>query len=218
MKIRREIVGYFGLIIYIILPILLNDIIAKFFNFHNFWALNIVNLIAPTLTSIVLIGIYWPIIKDKWQDFKTNWRKYLPLMIKYWLVGFVLMLLTNTIISSITNNIALNEAENRTLFYSLPLFSIISTIFLAPICEELIFRGAFKNILRNKYVFCFFTAILFGLLHVAFQGDYIFIIPYAALGFMLALAYYETDNIFVSISMHAWHNFLCILVLFLGGL
>ena len=218
MKTKRTLIGYFGLIIYIILPILVNDLIAKFFNFHNFWALNSINLIAPSLTSIVLIVIYWPMIKGKGQDFKNNWCQYIPLMIKYWLVGFMLMLLTNTIISSITNNIASNEAENRTLFYSLPLFSIISTIFLAPICEELIFRGAFKKILRNKYVFCFFTAILFGLLHVAFQGDYIFIIPYAALGFMLALAYYETDNIFVSIGMHAWHNFLCILVLFLGGL
>lgn len=218
MNKKQYIIGYLGIIIYILLPILINNILTRFFHWQNFWLINLGNLLAPFLTSIILIIIYRQNFKGKLQDFQKKRRKYLPLMFKYWLVGFVIMMITNTIISSIVHNTATNEVENRTLFYSLPLFSIISTIFLAPVCEELTFRSAFKNIFKNKYLFCLVTATLFGLLHVVFQGDYIFIIPYASLGFMLALAYYETDNILVSIFMHAWHNFLCILILCLGSI
>ena len=127
------------------------------------------------------------------------------------------MIVTNTIISSITKSIAINEQGNRTLLNSLPLYSIISTIFLAPISEELAFRASFKEISQNKNVYCLISGLLFGLLHVIFNGDFIFIIPYALFGFFIAKSYSDTDNILVSITLHAWHNFFCVAILFLGG-
>lgn len=218
MKIKQYFDSFKGLIIYLFLTFGISLILKLLPPIKNMFLLNIVNLITPLSICLVLIIIYKNCFKNKFKDFQINKNKYLNLIFKYWLVGVLLMIMTNIIISSITKNIATNEELNRTLLNSLPLYSIISSIFLAPINEELIFRASFKEISSNIMVKSLISAFLFGFLHVVFNGDFIYIIPYASLGFFLAKAYFETDNIYVSIIMHAWHNFLCILILTLGGL
>lgn len=216
MKINKYIDCFKGLIIYLFINILTIYITNWLYPTHKV-IVNIINLTTPFFICFILIIIYKNVFKNKFKDFQKNIQKYLSEIFKYWIVGVVLMIIINTIISSITGNIPINEENNRTLFNSLPLYSIISTVFLAPITEELIFRASFKNISNNKYVFAFISAFLFGLLHVVFNGDYIYILPYACLGFFIALSYYETDNILVPMTMHAFHNTFSILLLILGG-
>ena len=127
------------------------------------------------------------------------------------------MIVTNSLISSITQSMPQNEIQNRTLFNSLPLYSIISSIFLAPITEEIVFRASLKDLPLNINLKSLLSALIFGFIHVIFNGDFIFTIPYAALGFFLARTYYETDNIYTSIFIHMFHNGLCLLVLFTMG-
>lgn len=218
MKINKYLNAFKGLVIYLTLSFLLEYIFASLFNTNNKLLENFVNLLTPTIIALVLITCFKDKFKNKFQDFKNNYATYLSLIMKYWLVGYMLMIITNAIISSITGNIAQNEENNRTLFNSLPLYSIIATIFLAPISEELTFRASFREISEKKNVFCLISGTLFGLLHVIFNGDYLFIIPYASFGYFLAKAYIETDNILVSILMHAWHNTFCIILLAIGGL
>lgn len=218
MKIKKYIQLSKGIIIYLFLNIIISLIISKLPIPHNFWTSNLLNLVAPIITCIVLIIIYKQCFKNKFQDFKNNFSKYLSLIFKYWLVGLLIMMLTNTIISSITKQLPVNEETNRTLLYSLPLYSIFATIFLAPITEEITFRASIKEISSNINIYCLISALLFGLMHVIFNGDFIYAIPYASLGFFLARCYYETDNILCSIIMHSWHNFLCVILIYLGGL
>lgn len=207
-----------GILIYFGVTIIMELILIKIPFPKNFWTSNLVNLIAPTLTSIVLIIVYKDLFKNKFEDFKSNYKKYFSIIFKYWLVGLVFMIITNTIISSITKSIAINEQGNRTLLNSLPLYSIISTVFLAPISEELAFRASIKDIFKDKTMFCLVSAFLFGFAHVMFNGDYIYLIPYASLAFFFAKAYYETDNILVNMFMHSFHNAFCLIMLALGGL
>ena len=206
-----------GILIYFGVTLITELILLKIPFPKNFWTLNLVNLIAPILTSIVLIMVYKDLFKNKFNDFKSNYKKYFSLIFKYWLVGLVFMIITNTIISSITKNIAINEQGNRTLLNSLPLYSIISTIFLAPISEEITFRASIREIFKEKNLYCIASALLFGFAHVMFNGDYLFIIPYASLAFFIAKAYYETDNILVNMLMHSLHNTFCLIIIFLGG-
>ena len=156
------------------------------------------------------------LFKNKEIDFKKNLKKYLLLIIKYWLVGALLMFISNIIINHFTHTIAINEAINRNQLSNNFISSIITMIILTPFCEEIVFRGSFKSIIKNKYFFCIFTAILFGLLHVVFNSDIIYMIPYALLGYYLAKVYFETDNIYTSIIMHMWHNLVCIVILVMG--
>ena len=223
MNIKKYLEYAKGIILYLILSFSLSLFLAslnltKIPIFKNFWLLNILNLITPLITCIVLIIVYKDVFINKKQDLKANWQKYLNLMVKYYLVGLLLMIMTNLLISSITGNIAINEEQNRTLLNSLPLYSIIASIFLAPITEEIVFRASIKDLSNNINLKCFISCLLFGLMHVIFNGDFIFAIPYAALGFFLAKTYYETDNIFTSIIIHSMHNSICLLIILLGGL
>lgn len=216
MKISKYLNCFKGLLIYLILSPFLEIIISRIIHPYGFWFSNIANLIAPVVTTLVLVIVFQDFFKEKFKDFQKNCSQYLSLIIKYWLVGYIFMTITNLLISSITGNIAINEENNRTLFNSLPLYSIISTIFLAPICEELAFRASLKGISNNKNVVCLISALIFGLMHVIFNGDFLHSIPYILMGFFLAKAYFETDNILCSITMHSWHNFFCIILLILG--
>ena len=222
MNTKKYIDTYKGIIIYFGLNIGISFLISIFLPktipfLKNPWFLSIINLIAPLITCIVLIICYQNIFHQKFQDFKTNFVKYLNIMIKYYLAGFLLMIVTNSLISSITKTMPQNEIQNRTLFNSLPLYSIISSIFLAPITEEIVFRASFKDLPLNINLKSLISALIFGLLHVIFNGDILFAIPFAALGYFLARTYYETDNIYTSISIHMFHNILCLFVLFIFG-
>ncbi len=217
MKFLKYINYFKGLLIYLFL----NVFSIYFFSFlypNHKYIFNIINLSIPFLTCFILLIVYRNLFNNKFKDYKNNFAKYFNIMFRYWFVGVILMIVLNTLINALTGNIAINEENNRTLFSSLPLYSIISTIILAPISEELAFRASFKGISKNKYIYSFITAFIFGLLHVIFNGDFLYIVPYSALGYFIALSYSETDNILVPISMHAFHNTLCILLLIGGNL
>ena len=169
------------------------------------------------IITVILVLINSDLFKNKDADFKKNFKKYLLLIIKYWLIGAALMYISNTIINSFTHTIAENEVVNRESLNNDLVNSLSSMIVIAPLCEEIMFRGSFKNSLKNKYIFCLFTAFLFGLTHVIFSDDIIYIIPYALFGYYLAKLYYETDNIYNSIIMHMWHNLVCIIIILLGA-
>ena len=168
------------------------------------------------LTTFIIIIINKELFNKKIIDFKKNTKKYLILMIKYWLIGLTLMLISNTIINNITNSIAINETLNRQQIYNSFINSFIIMVLLNPICEEIIYRGSFKTIFNNKTIYCIFTSLLFGLMHVIFNSDIIYMIPYALMGYYLAKTYYETDNIYTSIIMHIWHNLLMIILIITG--
>ena len=92
---------------------------------------------------------------------------------------------------------------------------LYQTVFYAPLSEELIFRRSFKDVFKNKYIYVLISGLVFGGMHVissaSSMSDFLYIIPYSALGIAFALLYYDTDNIFTTISMHSLHNLLSII-------
>lgn len=213
---KKLLFSFINIFIYIYITKLLTDIL-NLIDIKNIWLFNIYNLISPLIVTIILIIINKKLFKDKFKDLKRNKKEYFLLAIKYYICGLILMSISTNILS-LFNNGALpqNEEANRKLLKLLPIYTIISSAIFAPISEELAFRGCFKDTFKNKYIYLIFTAFIFGFLHVAFSGDYINIIPYAALGYFLGLTYYETDNILLTILMHSFHNTLCLLLI-LGG-
>ena len=100
---------------------------------------------------------------------------------------------------------------------------IFCTCIYAPVCEELAFRKSIRDVINNKYLYVLASGLIFGLLHVigfiSTPLDLLYLIPYSSLGIVFALLYYRTNNIFSSITIHAMHNALSVLVyLLLGGL
>ncbi len=93
--------------------------------------------------------------------------------------------------------------------------AIVATGVLAPVCEELFFRGALytamrKGLGRNRALI--FNALVFSLLHLKWQG----LLSLFALGLIFAYLYEETDSIFPCMLAHAINNIVVLLVIFLA--
>ena len=94
---------------------------------------------------------------------------------------------------------------------------LLATVVLAPIVEEMIFRTFLFGALAPRmgvFAGAIVTALLFGAVH----GDLVLFPTLAALGFIAALAYAATGNLWVSIALHALNNALGAAVLVAGSL
>ena len=173
--------------------------------------------------SLILIIIYKKNLKKDYKDFNKNFGTYSDIAIKYWIIGFLVMLISNIIITNIAPiKLASNEEGIREIIKAIPFISFIVIGILSPISEELIFRKSFKDAIKTKWIFILISGLVFGLLHVITHinslYDLLYIVPYSSLGIAFALIYYKTNNIFTSIFSHVLHNTILIIlnVLFLG--
>lgn len=212
-----EIFKWLGTIfIYFLVTILASVITSYYTKSNNFWISNLSLILSVLIVSLTLAFLYRKTLINDLKNFK---KEYLFLAFKYWLIGFLFMLITNYSLMFFLKDMPTNESANRVLISTYPLYSIISMCFLAPFNEEITFRLSLKKVFKNKYVLATVSALIFGYLHVFGSSflEMLYIIPYGSLGFAFALLMYETDNIYPSILMHTLHNILSIIVILIGG-
>ena len=99
-------------------------------------------------------------------------------------------------------------ADNGTLGLNVAGFMVIC---IAPVAEEVFFRGFFYKALRSRYtplVAAGIDGLVFGIIHFDFSGvDALLILPpLAFLGFMFCLVYERTGTLFPTIALHATNN------------
>lgn len=148
-------------------------------------------------------------LKEKWFDFIKNFKKYFSISFKNWLTGFIIMIISNIIISFFIKNIGQNEAAVQELITKIPITALVLTTIFAPIVEEMIFRKYLQNCVDNKVLYMILSGLIFGYIHTSIDVnilEILLIIPYGALGFMFAKTINETDNIYTTIMMHMFHN------------
>ena len=121
------------------------------------------------------------------------------------------MMISNLIINSIMGgNVAQNEQNVRTLLSVSPIIAFILTSITAPIIEELIFRKAFFDVIKDKWTYVLTSGIIFGSLHVILSLhnplELLYLVPYCSLGISFSYMYFESKNIYVPITIHAFHN------------
>lgn len=177
--------------------------------------------------------ILFLIYKDKLvNDFKEYFKKIgtnFELSFKYYFIGVIIMMASNLIITLFFSEAnAGNEEAVRNLIDQLPLYMIFSVSLYAPFVEELIFRHSIKDCImchgKNKivkFIYIFVSGFIFAAMHILGQTnsylDYVFLIPYLSLGIAFAALYTKTDNIFSSITMHALHNTVTVILYFMSG-
>jgi uncharacterized protein len=84
-------------------------------------------------------------------------------------------------------------------------------ICVAPVAEELFFRGFFFRALRTRFSLvgaAVIDGLVFGVIHYDFSGAKVLLIlpPLAYLGFMFCMVYERTGSLFPTIGMHAFNN------------
>ncbi len=177
----------------------------------------ILSTFSTVILFFILFIIYRKDLKKDFKDFIKNKDDYLDIGIRYWIIGLIIMFICNYILNFVLKaGGAANEKTVQTLIKSFPLIMIIDAGILAPFNEEIVFRKSIKDAVNNKWIFYILTFILFGGAHVIKSSntilDYLFIIPYGALGVAFAAAYYKTKNVFTTISMHMMHNLILIIL------
>ncbi len=163
------------------------------------------------LLLVIIIAISFKEIKKQFLEYKSNMKGYLKGYIKYWFIALGLMYLSNILILTFfTQEIAENEAAVRTLLDAFPLYIFITSVILAPLIEELIFRFSIRKLCFHlDWLFIFLSGFIFGLMHVIGATSltgFVYIIPYSIPGWVFAYTLVKSNNIFVPISLHTIHN------------
>ncbi len=153
--------------------------------------------------------------QNKWNFspiFKTDGKSLL-----YATGGFLLIIIVQILVVSIggSNTSTNQETLSKLMEKTSPMFYVMLSI-IAPICEEIIFRGIFFEILftnpskRNVILGALINGLFFGLAH-DLHFD-IFFIDYCFTGTIFSLLYLRTKNISTSIFAHMANNLLALLI------
>lgn len=138
-------------------------------------------------------------------------------------VMYAISMITNMVISSFLGHA--NTSSNQLLFESLLdkglILMIIQSVILAPIVEEVIFRGLIFRTLRdyNKYMAHFVSALCFGFIHIysgLFAGDLtqlFYLLSYGGSGLAFSYAYEARKTIVAPIIIHMVNNLIAVIVL-----
>lgn len=160
------------------------------------------------LTAVLLAG---------WGSRKVaSWQFGLRVTPFWRAVGLVLLaFVAFFVFTAVWSELIQNEAKDKVLEKlgskegaGLLIASAALTCVIAPICEEMLFRGFIFTSLRNwkgPWLGALLTAILFGAVH-ATSAPGVDLLPLAALGFALCLLYRATGSLYPCIAAHALNN------------
>ena len=186
---------------------------------NNYKLLILLSTFASLCLFIILFFIYRKDLLEEFKIFKKDIINNLDTGLAYWIIGLTIMFVSNLILIFVFKSGGANNENSVQEYIKIsPIIMSINACLLAPFNEEILFRKSIKDICLNKYVFVFLSFILFGGAHVIGANnsltDWLYIIPYGALGGVFALAYFKTDTVFTSMFFHFLHNFIMILISF----
>lgn len=220
-KILKNIIMFFMFFIWQIIPIIFLNILGINPSNFNIIQKNLYLILSYLSYLIIVILIYYKELMIDFKKYKENFKKIFMKYLPVYILGIILMGMTNIIVSKITNmNISSNETSIREYIKLFPIYMSFSTVIYAPIIEEITFRKIIKNIVDNKYLFIIISGILFGIVHLNTNpsiNDYLMILPYIVMGIDFAYIYNKTDTIFSTIIFHALHNLILLIIQLIGG-
>jgi len=189
----------------------------SFMTLEAFRETSVYKIISTTISQIAFIFIILFMFKQSRVKFsaikhdKINFKQALIII----LIGIICILFISPIINVYDAFLESLGIASQSLSISLDkplnlIYLIFSLGLLAPICEELLFRGIITSGLKQKgeTKAVILSALMFMLMHLSIhQTIYQFI-----LGAVLAFIYVYTNNIFASILLHFINNTLVLLI------
>lgn len=170
----------------------------------------LISSIGIALASVLTISLF---VWRRWSPFSRAYLRSRPWVVLLWVIALSIgtILPSEWLIEEMQVHLPfmdINEAQLDSVMALMqsPLGYLVVGI-LAPICEEMVFRGAVLRSLltvfkqKNHWWAIAASALLFGVMHLNFlQGIHAFII-----GLLLGWMYYRTNSIVPGIVFH-WVN------------
>lgn len=137
----------------------------------------VIDLSISLIQTVLCFIFYWSMFKSDFRKIieETEKPRILNFIDKI-IIGFIVFMLVKILgayISSFVGAIfgieeltSENQNTIEIILGSAPIMMICSAVLLAPIIEEVIFRGAIKKVIKNKRVFITVSGLIFGLMHV----------------------------------------------------
>ncbi|WP_125713848.1 CPBP family intramembrane glutamic endopeptidase [Companilactobacillus kedongensis] len=179
---------------------------------------NHIGYLIITAISLVIFGFFlyslWKYFKKDFS-FKVNVTKKIPLELAIFIVAIIVIGYASEFFPESGNQkMVLDQLHNNTIN------AVLTSVFLGPIAEELIFRGLiaklfFPKITDYKTAFWYIlvSSLAFGFAHVTSLS--LTIIPYILMGVVLSLAYVRFGNIRYSIFLHFLNNLIATILVIL---
>lgn len=216
------------ILVMFILPELLNNIFRSIITTQD------QALAYSCILNISLYGLLFVsaviLLRDELKiDFKTLYKtpaiRTLVIVFVGIVCGYILTYMGNLIsaILSGNNDTSINEMGIREMISSKYGWLLVpTTVLIGPIVEELVFRKALTGVLRNckinDWAIVCITSVLFGLIHVINNGDFVQVFPYIAMGFAFGGMELFANNVVPSTIAHIMNNYIAIVLQILLGL
>jgi uncharacterized protein len=183
------------------------------------------NLVNVFLYSGLLLWFIWKSRKtgNRLTDFTEgfrkgfNWKEVAALIFFHFLITigfiFIILLIASYISPQALNSVLHDENLITPQTLNSKIYYAISAVLLAPVVEEIAFRGIILNRLRSKWgigAAVVVSSIVFGILHYKLA-----IVGALTFGICLALVYLKTQNILVAITIHFINNLLAVAFMFI---
>ena len=171
--------------------------------FNNY----ILSFIIYLIVLFILLFIFKDNLKRDLSTFKKGYKEYISFVLPRLGIMYIIYFVTSILCVAINRNMPVNQQQIEALpiWYTFPLAAL-----LAPIVEEILFRGCIRRFIKNDVLFIIVSGLLFGLLHTISEGSILgalfMAIPYSVLGCGFAYIYAKTNNITNNILCHACHN------------
>jgi membrane protease YdiL (CAAX protease family) len=206
-------VNYFlgFLVVYPILGVLFTSMFSNYDGLLSpFWGYMIL-----LVTTAITLLLGWPLFIEE-RDIKISKKVLTKKIFMNYAFMYLAMLVANPLIAQFTDtDQSQNQSAIADAIRSDALFVIISAVVMAPIVEEIVFRGVLYRKLRkhNRYLFAILMSVItFGFMHIfqsVFEGnvlDYPYIIIYIILGLFFVRIYEETGKLSGAIWLHVLNN------------
>lgn len=202
---------------YIYILVLIISLVIMFF-LSNLFSNNIELFISYLVILLMVLFIFRKDLKRDITFFKKYFREYNSYVLKTYIKSLVVLFVLSLSIKIYTGiENATNQETLNVLFKESPIIVCLLSMVYAPVAEELLFRGIFRKIINNKYLFIILSGFLFGIAHVIddFKSieELLYILVYSSLGCFLASIYYKTNNLCANIYFHFIQNTISVIAL-----
>lgn len=193
--------------------------LSAIFNISNLNSLQVyTNFISYLVLILITIALFG---KELMSDLKqlNNPFSFIKGVAIGWLLLWVCSIVSSFVLITITQS---EESSQNQQFIELlmqvhPIFMTVTTVIFAPIVEEVVFRlTIMKNLVHQPWIGIVISSFIFGMIHVISAGDFIYSLPYIAMGFALGYTYHKHQNIWYSIGVHIFQNFFSTVILLLS--
>ncbi len=187
--------------------------------------LAVLNLFFQLIMLVTMIAIMKDFVIESFRHFARGWKVELLWSFS---VGFPVMFIINALLGGLVTLFVSSESANEAAItqqaQSNFAIIVITSVILAPVVEELFFRGViFRSLSRYNVVLgMIVSSLVFGFIHIyqaLFAGDLsqlYYLIQYGGMGLVLSWVYVTRRNIFSAVVVHLLNNAISMVLLWIS--